>query len=32
VRTLERSVVVEQGIGFLVLAVVAVLGTIHPVP
>jgi len=32
VRALWRSVVVEQGIGFLVLATVAVLGTIHPVP
>jgi len=32
VRTLERSVVVEQGIGFLVLGTVALLGTIHPVP
>jgi copper resistance protein D len=32
VRSLWRSVVVEQGIGFLVLATVAVLGTIHPVP
>jgi putative copper resistance protein D len=31
-RALWRSVVVEQGIGFLVLATVAVLGTIHPVP
>jgi copper resistance protein D len=32
VRALWRSVVVEQGIGFLVLATVALLGTIHPVP
>jgi putative copper resistance protein D len=32
VETLRRSIVAEQGIGFLVLAVVAVLGTIHPVP
>jgi putative copper resistance protein D len=32
VRALWRSVVVEQGIGLLVVAAVAVLGTIHPVP
>jgi putative copper resistance protein D len=32
VRALWRSVMVEQGIGFLVLATVALLGTIHPVP
>jgi putative copper resistance protein D len=31
-RALWRSIAVEQGIGFLVLAVVALLGTIHPVP
>jgi len=31
VRALWRSVVVEQGIGLLVVAAVAVLGTIHPV-
>jgi copper resistance protein D len=31
-RALWRSIVVEQGIGLLVLATVAVLGTIHPVP
>jgi putative copper resistance protein D len=32
VETLRRSIVVEQGIGFLVLGTVALLGTIHPVP
>jgi putative copper resistance protein D len=32
VRALRCSVVVEQGIGLLVLATVALLGTIHPVP
>ena len=32
VRALWRSVMVEQGIGLLVLATVALLGTIHPVP
>ena len=32
VRALRLSVVVEQGIGFLVLGTVALLGTIHPVP
>ena len=32
IRRLWRSVVVEQGVGILVLAAVAWLGTIHPVP
>ena len=32
VVALWRSVMVEQGVGFLVLASVALLGTIHPVP
>jgi putative copper resistance protein D len=32
VRTLWRSVLVEQGVAILVLAAVARLGTIHPVP
>ena len=32
VRALWRSVLVEQGVGLLVLASVALLGTIHPVP
>src|SRR5262249_20339358 len=32
IRSLWRSVLVEQGVGLLVLAVVARLGTIHPVP
>ena len=32
IRGLWRSVLVEQGVGLLVLAVVARLGTIHPVP
>jgi putative copper export protein len=30
--TLYRSVAVEQAIGLLVLAAVAVLGTTHPIP
>ena len=32
VRPLWRSVMVEQGVGILVLASVAWLGTVHPVP
>jgi hypothetical protein len=32
IRTLWRSVMVEQGVGMAVLAAVALLGTIHPVP
>jgi putative copper resistance protein D len=32
IRTLWRSVMVEQGVGLAVLASVALLGTIHPVP
>lgn len=32
VRALWRSVLAEQGVGLLVLATVALLGTIHPVP
>jgi putative copper resistance protein D len=32
VAVLFRSVAVEQGVGLLVLATVAVLGTIHPLP
>jgi putative copper export protein len=32
IRTLWRSVLVEQGVAILVLAAVARLGTIHPVP
>ena len=32
VRALRQSVVLEQGVGLLVLLSVAVLGTIHPVP
>jgi putative copper export protein len=32
IRALWRSVMVEQGVGLAVLAAVALLGTIHPVP
>jgi putative copper resistance protein D len=32
IRALRRSVMVEQGVGIAVLAAVALLGTIHPVP
>jgi putative copper resistance protein D len=32
VRALSRSVLMEQGVGLLVLLSVALLGTIHPVP